>query len=1361
MAFLFLAAAGGLLYPACSAYGTPCGGSNPQCCSGLVCTDGLCNQPAGQCDNMPPLWQNPQVVSGNGSPGSPYQAVQNQVAGNSNATIASSSELFKQGWFSDWNALGLLGVMITIIIIAIAAMIGQAFNLTEVKAFSRAELMQAVISLLLIAGLMGLVQFFDLVAIQTIDTMHLPVACTPTQPCYITAAITYMDNVQDVANQYSQNTLQESFERMRVAQRGANVQFNVWYMAFAGATTQWNAGESIQAERAGTLFEMLAKLIVSLYAQKYFLQVVSFGIAPVLLLLGIILRTFFFTRKLGGLLLAIAISLFIVYPLTFTFAWFTLNVTVYGERSIATNDPACPSECTATYPVAFYTNSTGAIIQFETTQDIMLAGINQTNWGTGDVDGNGVPEYPGLVACRNLSQSNIPSSVAPPACVGCPDYCREVPFPASLPGCNITNCSTCNAGCKIMRQRYDCAAACDPNSCSSDCLTVQPVENKCYYNTSATGTPPAVQADLSVNCSACDACPNWCKIIYKNPNGQYGLVNKNEAPCQVPACLLNGTTMVNSTGATINGVCPMNCLYVAGILGSDNSCDALCTDPSTGAICPNYCRIQNLTSLSIYDTGNPQLIPQCTGSDFTTACAICPDACKIKVLPENETTNLSLCAPYPVLAPTVENCTMCPSYCRFDSYANYTNFSNILTNESDSTFPQMCGQQAIMGLNCSPSSCSGLCRSVTTPTLCEKYNASAAIVKYCDMCPEETRGLALIHNTSGGSTETVAPVYSAPVIAGCQNAVCDPVCKAQMNLTVPAQCNAYSPSATVPSLCNMCPEEVRGLSLHHVNSDGSQQTVAPALSPAIDSACSGSSCDAYCQRSETTEVPNATSNPACRDVSSGTNTETKYNDITIHGSGAAAVSLPFAPTAGTGSLKVDAQTVAGKNISVTLNGLWLGNMSSGSQTWSGLSNLVAGANNVVFASQSALENITNVTITALYSDQYNCSVCPIACRVNFAGSWLDPSCDIPACNANCSSACKAAALPPSSVRSCKDYTGASQNDCQSCPTRCRLMMSNQSWLDPGCDIPACNTTCNPSIPGAACCDSECKADSSSMKPLLCMGYKGAGPVDWSTYSCVGGAGCNAFTDNVTCATNGCVWSIGVPDTGTGISTRQAPYNDPSNCQQCPENCRVRYDDNVHAYVDSCGEPPGNASGVDCSLSSCPMGCRAAMPTPAPPASLPSICQAADFYSGSCLNCPVFCRRLSISSPPEDLQACDAQYCSEENCTDDCRMPDPPKMMCGGCVECPSDCLYTPPTRTDCTEVCSEEALAGPLNVGPEDFIKNLPGAAGKEDAKGVGVLMVPALVLPLFGLVMVIAFIHVLSPILGGEIDIPGLGRII
>ena len=194
--------------------------------------------------------------------------------------------------------------------------------------------------------------------------------------------------------------------------------------------------------------------------------------------------------------------------------------------------------------------------------------------------------------------------------------------------------------------------------------------------------------------------------------------------------------MTANNGSSISGVCPLQCLYVAGILGSDNTCDALCTDHATGTVCPNFCRVQNLSSMGAYDITDASVRSLCEGAEFSTACSICPDSCKVPAVPESSYNNAALCAPYPQSASTVENCTTCPPYCRFTDYADYRNFSNGFMNSNTSTIPGMCGNTAILGQNCSgPTACNGLCKALTTQVLCEKYNSSAVAGEYCNMCP--------------------------------------------------------------------------------------------------------------------------------------------------------------------------------------------------------------------------------------------------------------------------------------------------------------------------------------------------------------------------------------------------------------------------------------------------------------------------------------------------------------------------------------------------------------------------------------------------------------------------------------------------
>ena len=57
--------------------------------------------------------------------------------------------------------------------------------------------------------------------------------------------------------------------------------------------------------------------IISIYIQSALLEVISIITLPLLLPIGVVLRTFYPTRKLGGSIIAFSIGLFLVFPLTY------------------------------------------------------------------------------------------------------------------------------------------------------------------------------------------------------------------------------------------------------------------------------------------------------------------------------------------------------------------------------------------------------------------------------------------------------------------------------------------------------------------------------------------------------------------------------------------------------------------------------------------------------------------------------------------------------------------------------------------------------------------------------------------------------------------------------------------------------------------------------------------------------------------------------------------------------------------------------------------------------------------------------------------------------------------------------------
>jgi hypothetical protein len=1390
----------------------------------------------------------------------PQGAIANLEAGASGSVMNSTTNFYKVGWFSDWKASGLIGVAIVCSIIALAAMIGKAFNLPEIKAFANNEIKQAVISVLFIVSLIALVSFFNEIAVQSIAAADLPVDCNVPEPCYVAAAKTYLTTIIDIGKSYSKDNLKESIDKMRRSSYGYNINANIIYLLYAGFSIRFNAGDSLVAERHGALFSQTSKILVSLSAQKYFIDVVTFGIAPLFILLGVVLRTFFFTRKLGGLLLAIAISLFIIYPLTYAFAWYTLNVTVYGERTLAVADPFCPGECTATYPSAFFSDpTTGELVQFPTTQSIVRAGIKSSNWDSGgpDLNGNGQPDFPGLVACKDLSTIGIPNSGGSiNQCPDCPDYCRDVPFPANMPGCNITKCSSCNPGCKLVRQRLNCQT--DPDcagKCPEICRTRVPTENKCFSNESGGIIP----ANLSISCSGCEKYPAWCRFLREEPPGTYTRVYNDTA--------LNAAC----TGVDTDPTCPRQCSYITR-LGQDTTCDSICSvkDASTGVttVCPAECRVDEILNnpanwMGTYDIDPPSFANRCNSTaSIKAACNICKThpECLVEVPAEPPAS----CADYPANNVVPEKCLECPDYCRRQNYSGvFSNFSNV--DRTATNLPAVCTQ---VGINCStsgsPPACNASCSVLEKPLTCRSYdpnhNTDYAL---CKGCPDNARYKVRYTKYVAGYT--------------CVNGVAVPTAEPAGQYSIILSNSTASDGGTVKLAgavegngweMNLAGLGGRGSTIRF---DGDTVTmVSVFIAPNVSVYADGSTVlVGWCNATLTT---GSSTSGADRDALFARKPGTLYLDGSGNAQGQGTVYLAanqlmynftwykngivyssdewgpvtpgfetFAPVniqpaslfAGDnwtfsckarhehqGStylsswLNSSTVTLLAPLVPVTQNASILPTAPFRTDTLQGFCNATYEAdptvlvsyeyrwylNSTLFSSgafpdpilQGVKTNIANISSSNLYKFQN----WTFSCRANISGNygeWLnstkvsilanppEPPCTVTNADINLTPGiyhCENADCPFSTCQANPIYVDLPNQDnsrpyCDDanvteCPYGCRVL-GLDGYLNPGC-APLCNE-----LLGA---HPDCFVLVSPPTWPICNEYLGNGPASCHNPTCLG-------LSPGDCSFQGCTWNAaggycdkspcpGTPQascngectwTSTSlyvkIDDRTGSYSSRGECRQCPEQCRL------DGYTGNCGvENNGeNNDYIDCSMTFCPATCRAFEPldTSAPPN--PS-CMPYPEGGESCKNCPALCRRSSnimsyIGNCPSD---CMLSNDTSTGCMDECRFPDPPTKACEGCFDCNMDCTYYPAIRTDCGEVCSDAALAGPVDISPNDFIKKLSGAQTSTDgewARSIGILYIPAVVLPLFCIVIVVAFVRIFSPILGGDIEIPGLGRII
>jgi len=1420
-------------------YGEACG-STSDCAKCLVCdsASGKCTQLAGVCTLNPAVYVMPLPDTSGASGGlSPVGAIENLSSGSQGgrggAVVGASSNFYKVGWFSDWKSMGLIGVAIVCSIIALAAMIGKAFNLPEIKAFANNEIKQAVISALIIVSLVGLVAFFDEVARLSIQGADPPVVCASSEPCYVTAAKFYLTTLYDTGSGFAKNNLEESITKMKRATLGYNINMNKIYLAFAGFSIRFNAGDSLVAERHGAMFSQVSKILTSIYAQRYFIDVITFGVAPLFILLGIVLRTFFFTRKLGGLLLAIAISLFIVYPLTYAFAWYTLNVTVYGERTLAVSDPACPGECTATYPVAFFSDpQTGQLVQFPTIQSIIRTGINESNWNTGgpNLDGIAGNDFPGLVACRNLTSVGI-SAVN--SCSECPDYCRDVPFPTNMPGCNITKCASCNPGCKIVRQRLNCET--DPacaGQCPLKCRTQVPIENKCFDNE----TGGVIPANLSINCSGCEQFPAWCRFLFKNSSGLYPVYDD---PVLNKACI----------GVDDPAICPSQCSYITQ-MGTDTTCDKICSvTNSAGAsiVCPKQCRVSNLYNnswASIYDVAPPNFTAACNETpDIAAACTVCnahPE-CMVEVLPP-----LAGCAVYPTTEDAPASCLNCPDYCR---RADFNNFflpeSNV--DRSAANLPVVCDTAKYPSINCttsgSPPACDISCRTTATPLICRPYEDNHDTdPTLCRGCPDNARykvnytkddlgyacvnGIPVYFSGTGENAFLFAGSESSGQAApGSSQATAEAAAR-QSDLgsggsgsnkqtgagsgtirlagsgsrhgtiwlastpPLPIVANPYltsvsllpdpaNTSSTLTGYCNGTDNGGADLQYNYTyylngvantsgqifESPSGWEVALPSISPPLIAGQNWSvSCNAFNGTAYSGWVNSgnltieALPNPTVTQSSSITptlpyKTDTLKGFCNVTDASSATVTYDYqwykngAPFGTAGSTDPLQQGIK-YNIANMSGGLSKGQnwtfscrgMGTGTSEWLNSSNVTIQANP---PEPPCTNTLSNINLTA---DTYHCS---------------DASCP----EATCQASPIYVTLPNED-----DYPECQDANVTDCPYGCRVL-DLDGYRNSECDelcaeLPSYCFVTSPTVPlcgeyvgnGPKTCHSEyCIFLSES----VCGSTSGC---TWDANHCDKSApnACLSQASQAACtATSGCTWV----DTSSiiKISERLPEFGERTACRQCPEQCRLNSTSGI--YHGNCGVQNNGAQlYVDCTESNCQAACRISQP--APPAS-PSCLPYPEDAGVACAGCPALCRRSSdllslVDTCPEDSCMLDAD--PAKGCTDACRQPDPPDKACENCFNCDFDCTYYPAIRTDCSDVCTDEALAGPVNIEPNDFIKKLPGAKTSEDGKWtreIGVLYIPAVLLPLFCIVMVVAFVRILSPVLGGDIEIPGLGKII
>ncbi len=575
---------------------------------------------------------------------------------------------------SSWQSIAVMALMLSVVLVALAYMISKALDMPQLMAWAGTELGQIFANAILIIILILVIGFLDSMVLIMVNTADIGgLQCTVGEACLHKVVVSehgYLPDMIDSAKNGAKNVLQNNMVAAAWMGRRAGINCITFYCLMAGFNMPLAPTYMLDVDMNKILFEYWTSILSSLHSQKFFVDQICFKVGPVILALGIVARTFFITRKMGGLLIAIAAGLMFVFPMMYVFDWMTLDMTITGDKAVEDAAQGCPPVCKESPPYAYYKASATAVaVKLEETKEVyeyfsdedyeigrnIATGDNKSAQASGsDEEGN---EYTGTVySCYHEIGGELNDSDGKE---DCPTQCRELPYSYSLPDCADPEtqriCAELPAECKT--ERVNLGARDDPEyeACPEECKMIPPMKNNCDEGR-------CLDSRFDCRLAKYDD-PDWRPFIdHGDDLGDSGSVQE----CRWAADCPTGSEEQEDGSYTYNPY--QSCVSVIPEYGA---CDDLCNG------CPEICRLENADMGELpeqcfaegYDDADPSTW------EFSLACQGCPNTCKVDMeyIEELDTGNCSGCPEERrIMAPSIpdtyleDSCS--PENCPLDAH---------------------------------------------------------------------------------------------------------------------------------------------------------------------------------------------------------------------------------------------------------------------------------------------------------------------------------------------------------------------------------------------------------------------------------------------------------------------------------------------------------------------------------------------------------------------------------------------------------------------------------------------------------------------------------------------------------------------
>ena len=558
---------------------------------------------------------------------------------NATETFEQKTSDFTMEIGNSWQILSVLALLVSIALVAIAYMFGTGLEMPELQAWAKTEFSQVFANAIIILALFGTITLIDLLVIGIItDTGDVASGGIPLAGCNLNMGGTSRGSVQclqDVTEYYlsdqmyenikteAKNVLDDNAAKAGWAGRRFGINCLSIYCAQLGLNMGFFGFYALYVDMNNIIFEHYTTLLSFIGAQKFFVTEICFNMGPVILAIGIVARSFFLTRKVGGLLIAISIGCMFFFPGMYIFDWFTLQMAINGDGVMDSEDSLCPSECGSSAPIA-YVSKDGEITKFYNTASVVSL-FESSSTAEILLDGT----IAALVATNDSSpyEGGMVYSCYFGVMQGCPTACRELPYPAVSQCIEQTHNSTDDINvplacaqvpdeCKVVRLVEEVDVE-ENASCPQSCKVIPPLASDCRNDTSVSDITDDDHDDDTCLTSSYD-----CRLA-KRDDLDWRPTKENADEDAQERCEQAADCRADEDAYN-------NCVYIVPPTGT---CEEACGG------CEAQCRIQQFTEIdenSDWDgdgssSGDWTDVPdECKdGSQMKEDCNSCPEGCKV------------------------------------------------------------------------------------------------------------------------------------------------------------------------------------------------------------------------------------------------------------------------------------------------------------------------------------------------------------------------------------------------------------------------------------------------------------------------------------------------------------------------------------------------------------------------------------------------------------------------------------------------------------------------------------------------------------------------------------------------------------